>query len=92
MISSAAALEESAQSLLDDAIADADAEGLSGPIESRLVLGTPGHAVLGAAEDADLIVVGSRQHSAAGCLFLGSVSLQITHHAACPVIVVPSVG
>jgi nucleotide-binding universal stress UspA family protein len=25
----------------------------------------------------------------AGCLFLGSVSLQVTHHAECPVVVVP---
>ena len=49
----------------------------------------PASAILDVAEGADLIVVGSRQQSAAGCLFLGSTSLQVTHHADCPVVVVP---
>ena len=52
-------------------------------------LASPGRAILDVAKGADLIVVGSRQQSAAGRLFLGSTSLQITHHAECPVVVVP---
>ena len=62
---------------------------MAGPIERTLVMGSAARAVLEAAGGADLIVVGSRQQSIAGCLFLGSVSLQVTHHADCPVVVVP---
>ena len=63
--------------------------GLAGRIERTLVMGTAAGAVLEAADEADLIVIGSRQQGAAGSLFLGSVSLQVTHHAECPVVVVP---
>ncbi len=78
-----------AQRLLDETLAHVDDDGLASPVEGTLVLGSAGRSILEAAKDADLIVVGSRQQSAAGCLFLGSVSLQVTHHANCPVVVVP---
>jgi len=89
LISSADVLEQSARTVLDEAIARADDRDLAQPIEGLLVLGSAGRAVVDVAEGADLIVVGSRQQSAAGCLFLGSTSMQVTHHAACPVVVVP---
>jgi nucleotide-binding universal stress UspA family protein len=89
LISSADVLEQSARTVLDEAIARADDRDLADPIEGLLVLGSAGRAILDVAEGADLIVVGSRQQSAAGCLFLGSTSLQVTHHADCPVVVVP---
>ena len=89
LISSADVLEQSARTVLDEAIARADDRDLADPIQGLLVLGSAGRAVLDVAEGADLIVVGSRQQSAAGCLFLGSTSLQVTHHADCPVVVVP---
>jgi nucleotide-binding universal stress UspA family protein len=89
MISGADVLEEGARQLLDEAIAATDDTGLPAPLEPVLSLRTPGRAVLEAAEQADLIVVGSRQQSAAGCLILGSTSIQIAHHAPCPVVVVP---
>lgn len=89
LISSADVLEQSARTVLDEAIARADDRDLAAPIEGLLVLGSAGRAVLDVADGADLIVVGSRQQSAAGCLFLGSTSLQVTHHADCPVVVVP---
>ena len=89
LISSADVLEQSARTVLDEAIDRADDHDLADPIEGLLVLGSAGHAVLDVAEGADLVVVGSRQQSAAGCLFLGSTSLQVTHHADCPVVVVP---
>ncbi len=89
LISSADVLEQSARTVLDEAIARADDRDLAEPIEGLLVLGSAGRAVVDVAEGADLIVVGSRQQSAAGCLFLGSTSLQVTHHADCPVVVVP---
>jgi nucleotide-binding universal stress UspA family protein len=82
-------VEEAARALLDDAVAQQAQDGLVTPLEPVLVLDSPGKAVLDHAADADLVVVGSRQRSAAGCLFLGSTSLQVTQHAPCPVVVVP---
>jgi nucleotide-binding universal stress UspA family protein len=47
---------------------------------------TPARALLDAARDADLLVVGSHGRGLSG-LFLGSVSLECAHHAACPVLI-----
>jgi nucleotide-binding universal stress UspA family protein len=41
-------------------------------------------------ESADLIVVGSRDRSALREALLGSVAHHVTHHASCPVVVVPT--
>jgi nucleotide-binding universal stress UspA family protein len=46
----------------------------------------PAKALLDAARDADLLVVGSHGHGLSG-LFLGSVSLECALHAACPVLI-----
>jgi nucleotide-binding universal stress UspA family protein len=46
----------------------------------------PARALLDAARDADLLVVGSHGHGLSG-LFLGSVSLECARHAACPVLI-----
>lgn len=50
--------------------------------------GWPGRALLAAAEDADLLVVGSRGHSGVTGLLIGSVSEYCATHVACPVVVV----
>jgi nucleotide-binding universal stress UspA family protein len=52
--------------------------------------GSPGAAILSAAqaEEADLIVVGTRGHGRVGRLLLGSVSDHVVRHATCPVLVV----
>jgi nucleotide-binding universal stress UspA family protein len=41
------------------------------------------------AEGADLLVVGSRGRGAVERTFFGSVATQISHHAPCPLVVVP---
>ncbi|MEC5192122.1 nucleotide-binding universal stress UspA family protein [Arthrobacter sp. MP_M7] len=45
-------------------------------------------ALLEAAHDADLVVVGSRGHGGFSGLHVGSVATQIINHAPCPVLVV----
>lgn len=51
---------------------------------------SPASAILDAAKDADLVVVGSRGHGGFPGLHLGSVSTQVVNHAQCPVLVVHS--
>jgi nucleotide-binding universal stress UspA family protein len=55
----------------------------------RAVTGRPGEELLSAATDADMIVVGARGAGGFKKLLLGSVSTQLTHHAHCPVVVIP---
>ena len=58
------------------------------PATGRVVENSPATALLHAAGDADLLVVGSRGHGAFTGLRLGSVSSQVAHHAPCPVLIV----
>ena len=54
------------------------------------VTGLPAEEILNAAADADLVVVGSRGAGGFKRLLMGSVSTQVTHHARCPVVVIPA--
>ena len=56
----------------------------------RTFTGYPAQALVDASRDADLVVVGSRGSGGFGELLLGSVSSQVSHHAACPVVIVPT--
>ncbi|HEY7398577.1 MAG TPA: universal stress protein [Gaiellaceae bacterium] len=73
--------------LLDDVL---DGEELRG-LERQVVLGFPADqlADLADAEEAELIVVGSRGRGALRAAFLGSVSTDLIGVARCPVLVVP---
>jgi len=51
--------------------------------------GLPADEILKAAEGADMVVVGSRGAGGFRHLLMGSVSSQITHHAHCPIVVIP---
>ena len=57
-------------------------------IAGKVVRSSPAAALLDAAKDADLLIVGSRGHGGFSGLLLGSVSSQVTHHALCPVLIV----
>lgn len=55
--------------------------------EGRAIEGQPAAILLKEAQDADMIVVGSRGRGGFASLLLGSVSQQVVHHATCPVVV-----
>ena len=59
------------------------------PVTVRALTGTAADELINASEDADLLVVGARGAGGFARLVLGSVSTQVTHHALCPVVVVP---
>jgi nucleotide-binding universal stress UspA family protein len=54
-----------------------------------VVTGDPAEELVKASRDADLLVVGSRGSGGFARLLMGSVSSKVTHHAACPTVVVP---
>jgi nucleotide-binding universal stress UspA family protein len=51
--------------------------------------GFPVEELLDASKEADMIVLGSRGAGGFSRLLMGSVSSQVTHHAHCPVVIVP---
>jgi len=82
--------EEAAQRTVADVLGAVDTTALPQGIESHVVAGAPAQALLDAAREADMIVVGSRGLGGFTGLLLGSVSQQVAHHATCPVVIIPS--
>lgn len=58
-------------------------------VEPRLLTGRPGHVLAEAAEDLDLLVVGSRGYGPVRRVLLGSVAARLVHRAPCALIVLP---
>ena len=52
--------------------------------------GFPVQSLIDASKDSELLVVGTRGGGGFAPLMLGSVSSQVVHHSACPVVVVPA--
>ena len=82
-----APFREAAQELLEAAIAEV-AAGTDVELTTLVTEGPPAPALMAAARDADLLVVGSRGLGGFKELLLGSVSHQVAHHAPCPVVIV----
>ncbi len=80
-------VEAGAKQLLERELAAVDTSGIE--IESLVEARNPADALLDAARDAGLLVVGTRGHGGFKGLLLGSVSQQASHHAPCPVVIVP---
>jgi nucleotide-binding universal stress UspA family protein len=60
------------------------------PVHRRVVHGPVRRTVIEATEHSQLAIVGSRGSGGFAGLLLGSVSQAVLHHAACPLVVVPS--
>jgi nucleotide-binding universal stress UspA family protein len=81
-------LRDLAERDLDATLQEAIPETGAIEIERRVVEDRPAAALVDESRGADMIVVGSRGHGGFGGLLLGSVSQQVAHHAACPVVIV----
>jgi nucleotide-binding universal stress UspA family protein len=79
---------EAAQAETDKALAEVG-ELRPESVTVQAVHGFPAEVLIDASRDADMIVLGSRGVGGFGRLLMGSVTSQVAHHAACPVLIVP---
>jgi nucleotide-binding universal stress UspA family protein len=79
-------MHEGAVRLVTEIVAEVAGDGASVEVAAIAEEETPSKALIDAARDADLLVVGSHGHRL-GSLVLGSVSLECAQHAACPVLI-----
>jgi len=80
------------QAKIEQQVKELASSGIETSIKTfSVVSGGPAHEIAQVAEDegADLIVVGTRGHTAVAALVLGSVTLRLLHLAHCPVLAVP---
>jgi nucleotide-binding universal stress UspA family protein len=83
-------IEASHRKLMKDEVAEARRHNTGIRIEQFLVNDMPAHALVEQAKGAELLVVGSRGRGGFTGLLLGSVSQHVSHHAPCPVVIVPA--
>lgn len=58
-------------------------------VEVRAVHGIPADELIKAAQDADMLVVAARGSGGFTRLLLGAVATQLSHHARCPLVILP---
>ena len=75
-----------AEGLLADEVAKLSAPGLT--VETQILFGSPAEAIAAAAQEGDMVVVGSRGRGAVARVLLGSVSDRLVHISQRPVLVV----
>lgn len=80
--------ERAAQDLLTHEIRAVLGEDGAREVDAEVHVGRPAAGLVAAAENAALLVVGSRGRGGFAGLVLGSVSSQCVHHASCPTTVV----
>jgi nucleotide-binding universal stress UspA family protein len=78
---------EAAQKYTDSILDAAESRPPSVTVQS--VTGLPAEEILRAADEADMVVLGSRGAGGFRRLRVGSVTHQVTHHTHCPVVIIP---
>jgi nucleotide-binding universal stress UspA family protein len=79
--------QQDAESVLEKSVQQVTG-GDAERVHQHVIAGHPVRALLDAAKDADLLVVGCRGHGGFTGMLLGSVSQHVAAHATCPVLVV----
>ena len=85
-----APIRDAANELLDAQVDDALGGAQDVTVDTVAVEGPAAPALIAAAADASLLVVGSRGLGGFKGLLLGSVSQQCAHHSPCPTVIVRS--
>ena len=80
--------EADARHELQTAIENALGPDQRSHVPSQVVAGRPGHVLVDASRNAQLLVVGSHGHGELIGKFIDSVSAHCVYHAGCPVVVV----
>jgi nucleotide-binding universal stress UspA family protein len=80
-------LRTAAEKLVTDVVEEVVGDDTSVTVELAAVEASPANALIDAAREADLVVVGSRGLGGFKALVLGSVSHQVAQHAPCPVVI-----
>jgi nucleotide-binding universal stress UspA family protein len=80
-----AQVQEEAEALVERITAEFANEGVE--VEPLAIEGAAASVLVEVAEDADLLVVGSRGRGGLAGLLLGSISQQVAQHAPCPVVI-----
>jgi nucleotide-binding universal stress UspA family protein len=83
-------LEPDGSSVLGDAARRVKGSGVE--LTTDTAIGAPARVLVEQSAQADLVVLGSRGHSAAASLVLGSSVIHVTAHAKCPVVVTQAVA
>lgn len=87
--------EEERKAKIKGQVADLKAAGINAELEIHsVVAGGPAHVIADVADraGADVIITGTRGHTAAAGILVGSVTHRLLHLAHCPLLVVPQTG
>jgi nucleotide-binding universal stress UspA family protein len=80
-------LKKSAEELVERVVGEVAGDGSDVDVRAVAAEGAAASALVDAAHDAELLVIGSRGLGGFKGLLLGSVSLQVASHASCPVVI-----